>query len=377
MLAQKPPLGWNSWNTFGGKIDADLVKETADAFVETGLRDAGYEYIVIDDVWEDDERRNNRLTWDKEKFPEGIPALAEYIHSKSLKFGIYSCAGSHTCAGKPGSFGYEEEDAQTFAEWGVDFLKYDYCYIPPGTDGPMLYRRMGQSLRSTRRPIVFSLCEWGTNKPWEWGASVGGHMWRTTGDINDSWESILDIGFNRQEGLESYAGPGHWNDPDMLVVGMYGKGNVGRGNGCTDAEYRSHFALWCLLASPLMLGCDIRNMNPATSSLLMNPNLLAVNQDSLGRQAYRVGTKSDVDQTVKIYAKILNDGSIAVGLFNLSQTDHRTITVSWESLGLHDRRPCQAINLWNGEVLGVYQRAFSVRVDTHDASVVRLVPQVK
>ena len=177
MLAKTPPLGWNSWNTFGHHITADVVRETADAFVETGLKDAGYEYIVIDDLWEADEREAGRLTWDTDKFPDGIPRLANYVHSKGLKFGIYSCAGSHTCAGKPASYGYEEVDAMTFAEWGVDFLKYDFCYMPPGVDGPMLYRRMGQALRAAGRPIVFSICEWGTNVPWSgahpWGATCG------------------------------------------------------------------------------------------------------------------------------------------------------------------------------------------------------------
>jgi alpha-galactosidase len=373
MLAERPPLGWNSWNTFGAELNEALVRETADAFVSEGLRDAGYEYVVMDDLWEADERVDGRLTWDEAKFPGGIPALADYVHSKGLKFGIYSCAGSHTCAGKPASYGYEETDAQTFAEWGVDFLKYDYCYVPPGLDGPTLYSRMGQALRATGRPILFSLCEWGGREPWKWGARAGGHMWRTTGDIEDSWESIVDIGFERQVGLEAYAGPGRWNDPDMLVVGMYGKGNVARG-GCNDAEYRSDFSLWALLASPLMIGCDVRSMNDATRTILMNRDVLAVNQDALGRQGYRVGTTNHSSQIVSIWAKPLEDGSIAVGLFNLGDRDGRIATVAWESIGVHDRRPCRVQDLWSGEELGVFARELAVNVDRHDVALVRITP---
>lgn len=374
MLAQTPPMGWNSWNTFGPEIDESLVREVADAFVGEGLKDAGYEYVVIDDLWEADARVDGCLMWDKDKFPSGIPALAEYVHSKGLKFGIYSCAGTHTCGRKPASFGYEEVDAQTFAEWGVDFLKYDFCFVPPGVDGPSLYRKMGQALRATRRPILFSICEWGINKPWKWGAAVGGHMWRTTGDIVDSWDSIVHIGFERQAGLEPYAGPGHWNDPDMLVVGMYGKGNVARG-GCTDAEYRSHFSLWCLLAAPLMIGCDVRNMNQATRDILLNREAIAVNQDMLGRQGYRVGRVDYAGEIAEVWAKPLEDGSIAVGLFNLGNMPGRLVGVAWESLGLHDRRPCLVRDLWAHEDIGIFTGDFTARVDSHDVALVRITPQ--
>jgi alpha-galactosidase len=373
ILAQTPPMGWNSWNTFGGHINEAVIRETADAIVSEGLQDAGYEYVVIDDLWEADERVDGRLTWDPEIFPSGIPALADYVHGLGLKFGIYSCAGSHTCAGKPASYGYEEVDAQTFAEWGVDFLKYDFCYAPPGVDGPMLYRRMGQALRAAGRPILFSLCEWGSHKPWEWGAAAGGHMWRTTGDIYDAWESIVDLGFERQVGLEAYAGPGRWNDPDMLVVGMHGKGNVARG-GCTDIEYRSHFSLWCMLAAPLMVGCDVRTMSQATRDILLNPEVIAVNQDLLGRQGYRVGSVDWGGQQAHIWAKPLLDGSIAVGLFNLGDNAGRRIAVAWESLGLHDRRPCLVRDLWAREDLGTFTGSFCARVDSHDVMLVRLTP---
>ncbi|MBI5931570.1 MAG: glycoside hydrolase family 27 protein [Chloroflexi bacterium] len=375
MLAQTPPMGWNSWNTFGWKdLHADVVQETIDAFISEGLKDAGYEYVVIDDTWQANDRVDGKLTWDEDRFPNGIKPLADYAHSKGLKFGIYSCAGTHTCAGKPGSFGYEEIDAQTFADWEVDFLKYDACYIPANSHNPTLYKRMGQALRATGRPILYSICEWGNHQPWEWAAETGGHMWRTTGDIEDSWKSILEIGFRKQIGKHPYAGPGGWNDPDMLVIGMHGKGNVAAG-GCTDAEYRSHFGLWCLLAAPLMIGCDARHMSPLARELLLNPRLIAVNQDPLGRQGYRVGQVEYAWEMMDVWAKPLADGSIAVGLFNLGDTRTQKIPMSWEALGLHDRRPCQITNLWTGDDLGVHTRSFFAEIAPHDSLIIKITPQ--
>lgn len=374
MLAQTPPMGWNSWNTFGAQdLHADVIRETIDAFVSEGLKDAGYEYVVIDDAWQAPERVDGRLTWDTSRFPDGIQPLADYAHSKGLKFGIYSCVGSHTCAGLPASFGYEEVDAQTFADWGVDFLKHDSCYAPAGVDIPTLYKRMGQALRMTGRPILYSLCEWGSNQPWEWGRRAGGHMWRTTGDIQDSWASILDIGFQRQAAIQSYAGPGGWNDPDMLVIGMHGKGNVAAG-GCTDAEYRSHFGLWCLLAAPLMIGCDVRHMSDLARTLLLNPELIAVNQDALGCPGYHVGEVDYAWEKMHVWAKPLADGSVAVGLFNLGDAPLRTIPVAWETLGIHDRRACAVRDLWTGDDLGVWTREFHAAVGTHDCAIVRITP---
>jgi alpha-galactosidase len=255
----------------------------------------------------------------------------------------------------------------------VDFLKYDFCYAPPGVDGPSLYMRMGQALRASGRPILFSICEWGQHKPWEWGARAGGQMWRSTGDINDSWESILDIGFKRQIGLEAYAGPGRWNDPDMLVVGMYGKGNVAHG-GCTDAEYRSHFTLWCLLASPLMIGCDVRRMSAATRETLLNREVIAVNQDALGRQGYHLGSIDHGSEIADAWAKPLDDGSIAVGLFNLGHRDSRLCVVGWESVGLHESRPCMVRDLWAGEDLGIHTGNFTTTVAKHDVALLKLTP---
>ncbi|MDR3692501.1 MAG: glycoside hydrolase family 27 protein [Fimbriimonas sp.] len=375
MIAPTPPMGWNSWNTFGSNIDERLVREVADAFVTEGMTKAGYEYVVIDDLWEADTRtRDGRLTWDDSKFPSGIPALADYVHSKGLKFGMYSSSGVRTCAGKPASYGYEEVDAQTFADWGVDFLKYDYCYKPLGVSGPMLYRRMGQALRATGRPILFSACEWGHNDPAKWGRSVGAHMWRTTGDISDSWESMIGIAL-KQGGLEDYAGPNGWNDPDMLVVGMHGRGNVADG-GMTESEYKVHFMLWCMLASPLMIGCDVRSMSDVTRQILLNPGLIAINQDPLGVQgrSISIGEHDWHGPNYQVWSKPLADGSVAVGFFNLTKDADRGMLVPWEALAIHDRRPCRVLDLWTGEDLGVFDRYFEARVPRRDATVVKISP---
>ncbi len=378
MLARTPPMGWNSWNTFGPGINETVVRETADAFVAEGLRDLGYEYVVIDDHWEAMERDDDgRLAADPETFPGGMKALADYVHSKGLKFGIYSCAGSHTCGGRPSSYGYELEDARTFAEWGVDFLKYDFCHKPMGVDGRDLYQRMGQALRVSGRPIVFSMCEWGSMKPWLWGASrAGAHMWRTTGDISDSWESMCGIGFEQQAELHPYAGPGHWNDPDMLIVGMHDKGNVAAG-GCTDEEYRVHFTLWCILAAPLMLGCDVRDMSDVTRGIIGNPEVIGVNQDPLGRQGWRLGRDGSADSPwsfCETWAKPLADGSWAVGLFNRHGRYGHKMTVAWEALGIHDRHPCVVRDLWAREDLGEHTRLVTVGVETHACRLLRVSP---
>ena len=363
-------MGWNTWNTFGRNIDESLIIETAQALIDTGLHEAGYEYVVIDDVWEAKERIDGRLAADPARFPSGIKGLADRIHSMGLKLGIYSCAGTLTCEGELASYGNEEIDAQTFADWEVDFLKYDYCHVPPGAHGPTLYRRMGQALRQTGRAIVFSMCEWGTNKPWEWGASVGAHMWRTTGDIFDTWQSIVDIGFRQQAGLEPYAGPGHWNDPDMLVVGMYGKGNVGRG-GCTDVEYRTHFTQWCLLASPLMIGCDVRAMTEATREILGNAEAIAVNQDPLGVQARKIGAQTHSNQPSEVWAKPLHDGAVAVGLYNFGEAA-RKVSVGFETLGMEGE--CTVRDLWAHADLGPVTGSVAVEVEPHGAALLKLSP---
>lgn len=369
-------MGWNSWNTFGAEITESVVLESADAFLTTGLKDAGYEYIVIDDFWEGDARdERGRLTAHPERFPSGIKALADQIHDRGLKFGIYSCAGTHTCGGRLASYGYEEIDAQTFADWGVDFLKYDFCYRPFAADGPTLYRRMAQALRATGREILFSACEWGINEPWLWARQAGCQMWRTTGDIVDKWESIKDIGFKQSKWLH-YAGPGGWNDPDMLVVGMRGKGNVAEG-GCTDAEYELHFALWCLMGAPLMLGCDVRSMDDVTHRLLTHPGLVAINQDPAGLPCFSLtGDENHWDwQQFQVWARPLADGSIAVGFFNLHDERTHKMVVGWETLNLDMKRNCRVHDVLDDEDLGVTNRSFALNVHPHHAKILRLVPE--
>jgi alpha-galactosidase len=365
-------MGWNSWNTFGPDINEEVVRTTADSIAASGLKDAGYEYVCIDDLWEADERVDGKLTWDSEKFPSGIPALADHIHSLGLKFGIYSCSGTHTCAGKPASFGYEEIDAQTFANWGVDFLKYDHCYFPPGANARDAYARMGQALRMTGRPIVYSLCNWGGHEVWNWGAQVGGHMWRTTGDIEDSWECVVQLGFRKQKDLYPWGHPNGWNDPDMLIVGMRNRGNVAK-EGCTDDEYRSHFGLWCMQAAPLMIGCDVRDMDDVTKDILMNRELIAINQDPLGVQARCLGGH----RRCEVWTKPLENGDIVVGFFNLhDKSQQEKVPVAWEQLHLHDRRPCSIKDLWTGEDLGTHTRIYNTgKLAIHECHIIRISPE--
>jgi len=369
MVAQTPPMGWNSWNTFGPDINEQIVREVADAMVETGLRDAGYQYVVIDDCWSLRERDSNgRLVPDPEKFPNGMKALSDYVHSKGLKFGIYSCAGVKTCAGYPGSFEYQFIDAETFAEWGVDFLKYDYCYKPRDVDGKLLYRRMAMALKNCGREILFSACNWGIDDSQQWMRSAGAHMWRSTYDILDNWESIKKLAL-QQIGKECYSGPYCYNDVDMLVVGMYNKGNVALG-GCTDEEYKTHFSLWCMMNSPLMIGCDVRNMNEATKSILMNKELIAINQDPEGRQAYTIQGWHSRD--VYHYVKPLVGGDYAICSVNYSDSGAWSHLEFWDmglptaagyGFELHD--------LWTGENLGVHVESYMTGLEPHSCKVFR------
>ncbi len=255
-LALTPPMGWNSWNKFGCDVSEKLIMEVADAMVSSGMAAAGYEYVVIDDCWQVDRDENGEIVVDKDRFPHGMKYLSDYIHSKGLKFGIYSCAGTKTCQGRPGGRGYEFQDARTYARWGVDYLKYDWCNHST-QNAQASYTLMRDALYKAGRPIVFSICEWGSNKPWEWAKEVG-HLWRTTGDIVDRWDAMMAI-FDAQKELADYAGPWHWNDPDMLEVGN---------GGMTTEEYRTHFSLWCMLASPLMAGNDLRTMSDETLEIL-------------------------------------------------------------------------------------------------------------
>jgi alpha-galactosidase len=370
-LAQTPPMGWNSWNTFRLNINEDLVKEVADIFIEKGLKDAGYEYVVIDDGWQIDRDENGNIIANPEKFPSGIRALADYIHSKGLKFGIYSDAGYKTCGGFPGSLGYEYQDARTYARWGVDYLKYDWCNTGH-QNAPDSYLLMKNALIKAGRPIVFSICEWGTSQPWEWAPEVG-NLWRTTFDIRPCWDcgekgisrgmqienflgftKILDL----QVGLESHAGPGHWNDPDMLEVG----------NGeLTNNENVAHFSLWCILAAPLMLGNDVRNMSDEVLEIVTNKEMIAVNQDKLGRQGKKVRDDGDFE----VWSKELADGSRAVLLFNRSGREE-SIGFNWAEVGLPQNLGFSVRDLWKKEDMGKFKGAYSARVPSHGVVAVKV-----
>ncbi|MDT8298922.1 MAG: glycoside hydrolase family 27 protein [Spirochaetaceae bacterium] len=367
-------MGWNSWNTFGSEVDEIVVRETAAAMMDTGLLDAGYRFVNIDDFWQAEARKDGRLIWDSEKFLSGIPRLAADLHGMGFSFGLYSCAGTHTCGGRPGSYGHEAEDAKAFAEWGVDFLKYDNCYLPPGLDGRLLFRRMGMSLLGCGRPILFSACEWGRSEPWLWAASVGASMWRISGDIDDRWDSIVENGFRLLADLAPYAGPGRWNDPDMLVVGMHGVGNdeVVDGTGCTDAEYRSQFALWCLASSPLFIGADIRNLDKKSLDLLSNTGAIAINQDVLGIPGRRIGIHEHGGENAEVWSRPLADGSIAVGLFNMGNQAGRRVSVAWESLGLDVGTSLRVRDVLDDIDLGLHHHEFTGFVDGHDVMLLQL-----
>ena len=369
-LAKTPPMGWNSWNKFGCNVSEDLIKSVADAIASNGMKAAGYEYIVIDDCWQVSRDANGNIVPDAQRFPSGMKALGDYIHSKGLKFGIYSDAGTKTCQGRPASQGHEYQDARTYASWGVDYLKYDWCNT--GTrNAEEAYTTMRDALAASGRPIVFSICEWGKSKPWLWAGPIG-NLWRTTDDIQDRWagkhkwpnggccsNGMLDI-VDEQVGLASYAGPGHWNDPDMLEVGN---------GGMTMTEYRSHFSLWCLLAAPLMSGNDVRTMTPATREILTNKEVIAVDQDPLGKEGTRVSKNADLE----VWAKQLQDGSRAVILLNRGATE-ASITANWEELGYPAHLSAAVRDLWAHRDLGQATGKYSASVPAHGVVMLTIKP---
>ncbi|MCX6996969.1 MAG: alpha-galactosidase, partial [Kiritimatiellaeota bacterium] len=369
-LALTPPMGWMSWNLFGCDINEDKIRALAEAMVTAGLCDVGYQYVAIDDCWAYKRASDGSLLADEKRFPQGIKALADYVHARGLKLGIYSDAAEQTCAGAMGSYGHEEQDARTFAEWGVDYLKYDYCGAPGDRETAIKrYKVMAQALRKSGRSIVFSVCEWGDRQPWLWAGQAGGNLWRTTWDIRDTWETvkynngsagIMNI-LDHQVGLAKYAGPGGWNDPDMLVVGLNAKsGPAARGRGCTDTEYRANMSLWCLLAAPLFAACDLRTMSATTRETLTHLEILALNQDPLGKPADRIGKDGDRE----VWARPLADGSMAVGLLNRDAQAAHKIKVQWSDLGL---RGGQAVrDLWKGRDLGVCAGPFETQVEPHE-----------
>src|SRR2546421_4360317 len=364
-LARTPPMGWNSWNKFGCNVSEQLIKEVADALVSTGMRDAGYQYVVIDDCWQVGRDPQGNIIADTQRFPSGMKALADYVHAKGLKFGIYSDAGTQTCAKRPGSRGYEFQDARQYAAWGVDYLKYDWCSTTT-QNAQASYSIMRDALAQTGRPIVFSLCEWGTAKPWLWARDVG-NLWRTTGDIQDCWDCRRDWGgmgvvhiIDLQDGLEAYAGPGHWNDPDMLEVGN---------GGMTPTEYRAHFSLWCILAAALIAGNDVRHMPPETAEILLNREVIAIDQDALGVQGRRVKREGDGD----VWAKQLADGGRAVALLNRSTTPHE-MSVSWTEIGYPNELSATVRDLWAKKDLGKRTGSFAATVPGHGVAMIKIKP---
>jgi alpha-galactosidase len=355
-VAATPPMGWNSWNHFAEKVtDAD-VRAAADAMVASGMKDAGYIYVNVDDSWEG-ERDESGNIHSNSKFPD-MKALGDYVHSKGLKFGIYSSPGPKTCAGYEGSYGHEQQDANTYASWGVDFLKYDLCsymdimklhdpHQDPQQALAMMqaaYRKMHQALLNTQRPIVYSLCQYGVDSVWEWGPQVGGNMWRTTDDIRDNYRSMALIGFS-QAGLEKFAGPGHWNDPDMLEIGN---------GGMTADEYRTQMSLWAILAAPLLAGNDLSKIDETTKSILINKEVIAVDQDKLGIQGSRI-------RPPQIWMKLLSDGSKAVALFNYVTDDEaEPFTLRFNDVGFSG--PVHVRDLWAHKDLGVVCDSYTVTV---------------
>ena len=373
-LAPTPPMGWNSWNTFSWNIHADLIKTSADAMVETGLKDAGYEYIVIDDCWSLRERQNGRLVPDPEKFPEGMKAVADYVHSKGLKFGMYSCAGTHTCAGYPGSFEHEFQDAEDFAAWGVDYLKYDYCYKPGAADGANLYRRMGMALRNCGRDIVFSACNWGADGVHDWIRQTGAHLFRSTGDIQDSWASIERLS-RSQLGKECYGGSYCHNDMDMLVVGMHGGSQnewiAEVTGGCTVTEYKTHFALWAMMNSPLMIGCDIRSMTPETKEILLNKDVIAINQDIECRGPFCIRQWNNPEKVFAL-VKPLCGGEYAIGLFNFGDRKNE-MSLQFYDIGLPygSGRALELYDCHSHQTIGTFTERFATQLESHDCMVLR------
>ncbi len=372
VLAATPPMGWNSWNHFNCGIDEAKIRAQADAMVASGMKAAGYQYIVIDDCWQVSRDAAGNIVADPEKFPSGIKALADYIHSKGLKFGIYSDAGLKTCGGRPGSMGHEYQDAATYAQWGVDYLKYDWCNT--GTaDAQSAYALMARALREAgqtyHHDILFSMCEWGTAKPWLWASGVG-HIWRTTGDISDAWiknekskpweNGMLDI-LDQQVGLESFAGPNHWNDPDMLEVGN---------GGMTDDEYRAHFSLWAMLAAPLISGNDLSTMSKATTDILTNADVIAVDQDALGVEGHRAVKDGDYE----VWVRPLAGGDRAVILLNRSGDAH-PMSVDWATLGMAAGEKADVRDLWSKAVSKSVKGSYSATVPSHAVVMVRVTPK--
>ena len=383
MLAQRPPMGWNSWNTFGKDINETLIFQIADTLVEKGYRDAGYEYLIIDDCWSLKERdAAGNLVPDPEKFPHGMKTVADYVHSKGLKFGMYSCAGILTCAGYPSSYDHEFQDAALFAEWGIDYLKYDYCNFPKNADCVNRYQTMSMALKTTGRDILFAACNWGSENSWNWMRSIGAHTYRSTGDIFDNFRSFMGIFQSQLEHL-CQSGPYCFNDMDMLTVGMYNQGNVAIGKPCTDSEYRMQFSLWCLAGTPLIMGSDIRNIPPQMERLLLNKKLIAINQDPECRPPYLVGKRSvmvpeeNTDEAIEplrmvkdkllTFIKHLSNQEFAIAYYNLHE-EEQEMNCIFADVGLPyaSGYGFDMTDVFTGEHIGIKRDYHIVSVPGHD-----------
>ncbi len=377
-LALTPPMGWNSWNKFACDVSEKLIKEIADAMVSSGMRDAGYIYLNIDDCWHGERDSLGFIHENHERFPSGMKALADYVHSKGLKLGIYSDAGTQTCGGHPGSRGHEYQDAITYASWGIDYLKYDWCNTGE-LNAKEAYISMRDAIYSTERPIVLSICEWGTYKPWTWGAEVG-HLWRTAGDIVDCWDCELGHGIwtsngimkvlDMQKDLRQYAGPGHWNDPDMMEVG----------NALTVSESRAHFSMWCMIAAPLIAGNDIRTMSKETKEILTNTEVIAVDQDKLGIQGFKMFDYGDVE----IWAKPLSNDEWAFCFLNRADKPNPA-ELNWKENNIYDdffhkkaefnKQTYTIRDLWAKKALGTTDETFKTIIPAHDVIMIKIVPK--
>jgi len=356
-LARTPPMGWNSWNKFACNVSEKLIKEMADAMVSTGMKKAGYQYVNIDDCWQVSRDSSGRIVPDPDRFPGGIKSLADYVHSKGLKLGIYTDAGTMTCEKRPGSLDHEAQDAKTYAEWGIDYVKIDWCHTE-GLDPQKQYEKFRDALAVSGRPIVFSICNWGRNQPWKWGPATG-NLWRTTGDIQDKWASVLKILDNPSQQHPESAGPGAWNDPDMLEVGN-GK--------MSDVEYRAHFSLWAIMAAPLIAGNDLRTMSQETKDILMNSEVIAVDQDAGGKQ----GTKVHAEGGLEIWAKSLKQkNAVAVVLFNRNEAA-ANITCKWSDVGLAPGK-AKVRDLWAHTDRGIFEGNYKSNVPSHGVVMIKVV----
>ena len=374
-LALTPPMGWNSWNHFACDVNEALIRETADAMVASGMKDAGYQLVNIDDCWHGERDADGFIQPDAERFPSGMKALADYVHAKGLKLGIYSDAGWKTCGGRPGSRGHEYQDALTYARWGIDYLKYDWCNAE-ALNAEGAYLTMREALWAAGRPIVLSICEWGDNQPWEWGKEIG-HLWRTTGDIYACFDCVKDHGtwkswgvlqiLDKQDGLRQHAGPGHWNDPDMMEVG----------NGMSVSEDRAHFSMWAMLAAPLLAGNDLRNMSRETTEILTNREVIAVDQDPLGVQGFKYSAADGVE----IWFRPLAGGDWAMAVLNPNEAP-RQVTFDWTSENVVDELSGRKAgfgaatyrlrDLWAKEDVGTTAAPLTADVPGHDVLMLRL-----